>query len=646
LPPDRAPARIAAAAAGQVVPEIEPVAEPAVAKRKLAIVLSADVKAFSRLMEADEEGTLQTLKAYRAAIDALILRRAGRLVGTAGDSVLAEFASPVEAARCAAEIQDQLARRNAALPPDRRLEFRIGINLGDVIVEGADLFGNGINIAARLQALADPGGIFISGGIYDQIKTSVTFGYEFLGAQNVKNIAEPVRVYRVHRDPGAALKSRAARRRRRFALNAVATALIFAGALGIWQGIPLLVPAIERFTEASRAVPVTDRASIAVLPFANQSERDDDYFSDGLTEDLIAALGRFSSLSVMSWNAVARYKNDAVRPEQLTRDLAVRYAVDGSVRRAGDRLRVTARLTDAERGTLLWSERYDRGVDDVFAVQDDISRQIVSALALQVTNLEQERAVRKPTDNLNAYDYYLRARQHFRQFTRSGNLLAREFLGKAIDLDHEYADAYAALAWTHTKAAEMGWAEWPDRDLARGHELAQAAVRLDPSSQLAHIVLAIVFTYHQNHELALEELDRAIEANPNHAGNHAERGWVLLLAGRAADAITALEEAVRFDPSPTPNTFSNLAIAYYLQGRYDDAIVTLEGAIGRHPQHSPLHIALTVAYAEAGRLDDAARAAAEVRRLQPFFEVDLYGEVFRDPAERDRIRSSLRKAGL
>jgi class 3 adenylate cyclase/TolB-like protein len=643
---DRAPDQATTATGDRIAPEMEPVAEPAAAKRKLATILSADVKAFSRLMEADEEATLRTLKTYRVAIDALISRHDGRVVGTAGDSVLAEFVSPVEAARCAAEIQDELARRNAALPPDRRLEFRIGINLGDVIVEGTDLFGNGVNIAARLQALADPGGIIISGGIYDQIKTTLAFGYEFLGAQKVKNIAEPVRVYRVHRDPAAALASRTAQRRRRWVLNAAVTALILAGALGIWHGIPLLAPAIERLTGASPAVPVTDRASIAVLPFSNQSGPEEDYFSEGLTEDLISALGRFSNLSVMSWNAVASYRDQALRPEQLAQDLGVRYVVDGSVRRAGDRLRVTTRLSDAERGDLLWSERYDEAIDDVFALQDEITRRIVVTLAIEVTNLEQERASAKPTDNLDAYDYYLRGRQEYRKFDRPANFRAQEMFEKAIELDHSYADAYAALAWTHSKAAELGWTFQPEEALERAFELSQTALRLDPSNVAGHVMLAIIHSYRQNFELALRELERAHELNPNASEYQSDRGWVLLVAGRSADAIESLEEVLRSDPNPKPNAFASLAMAYYFQGRYDDAIVVLEGTIGRHPQHVPLHIALTAAYAEAGRIDDATRAAAELRRLHPFFEVDLYGDMFHDLTERDRIRSSLRKAGL
>jgi adenylate cyclase len=629
------------------------------AKRKLTAILAADVAGYSRLMGADEAGTHALLTAYRAVFAAAIAEHDGRLVGTAGDSVLADFPSVVEALNAAVEIQKEFAERNAELPAERRLRFRIGINLGDVIVDGEDIFGDGVNVAARVQALAEPGGIAVSGAVYDQVRNKLALGFRDRGAHRVKNIAEPVRVYGVL--PESVAMRRLTRVGRSFwyaAISAGAAIMLLAGALTVW----LNWPATQRedraepssLTEAGTTGDLSEANSelastptIAVLPFDNQGgDPERDYFSDGITEDVIAALGRFSSVLVMSWDAVAPYKGEMVTPEQLSQDLNVRYVVDGSVRRAGDQLRVTTRLTDAKRGVLLWSERYDRAVDDLFAVQDDITRQVVSALAIRVTYLEQERALGKPTDNLNAYDHYLRARQHFRQFTRSTNVLAQELLEKAIELDPNYADAYAALAWTHTKSAEMGWTEWPDRALERAHDLAQAAVRLDPSNQLAHILLAIFYTYHQNYELALEELDRATEANPNHAGNHAERGWVLLLGGRSGDAITALEEAVRFDPRPTPNTFSNLAMAYYLQGRYDDAIATLEGAVGRYPHHVPLHIALAASYAEAGRTDDAARAAVEVRRWHPFFEADLYGEVFRNPAERDRIRASLRKAGL
>jgi adenylate cyclase len=625
---------------------MEPSARPVAAKRKLTTILSADVKAFSRLMEADEEGTLETLKTYRAAIDGLIARHDGRVVGTAGDSVLAEFASPVEAARCAAAIQDDLARRNAGLPEDRRLEFRIGINLGDVIVEGTDLFGDGVNIAARLQALADPGGILVSGGVYDQIKTKLALDYDFLGARQVKNIAEPVRVYRVDRDPAVARQRRAARSRRRWGLNALVGAVIVAGGLGVWQGLPLLVTAIEPLIGARSTPAVSDRASIAVLPFANQSGRDEDYFSDGLTEDLISALGRFSSLGVMSWNAVAPYKDKPARPEQLGHELGVRYAVDGSVRRGGESVRVTARLTDAERGTLLWSERYDRTLDDILAVQDDITRQIVAALAIRVTELEQQRAFAKRTENLNAYDYFLQGRQHYRAHGRAGNLRAEEMFAKAIELDPSFADAHAMLGWTHLKAAEHGWTEWPARAIEGAHDHAQTALRHDWSNPRAHAVLAVVYAYVGEYGQSLREIDRVFELNPNYAENHPELAWSLLLAGRKDEAVKLLEEALRFDPNPSPNLHANLAVGHYLSEHYDDAVATLQGVIARQPHHVPSHIVLAASYAMAGRMDEATRAADEVRRLHPFFDADLYGEAFRESAHRDHLRDGLRKAGL
>ncbi|HEX6113792.1 MAG TPA: adenylate/guanylate cyclase domain-containing protein [Geminicoccaceae bacterium] len=633
--------------------------DAALAKRKLAAVLCADVEGYSRLMGADEAGTHATLTAYRKVLADTIAEHGGRVVGTAGDSVLADFPSVVEALRAAVDIQAQFAERNAELPADRRLRFRIGINLGDVIVDGEDIFGDGVNVAARVQALAEPGGIAVSGAVYDQVRNKLDLGFRDRGTHRVKNIAEPVRVYGVMLESPAA--RRAARVARGFwlvAIGAGAAMVVLALAVTAWLHWPQAQRS-DRAEPGSRteAEPAADplqptsavgaRPAIAVLPFDNQGgEPEQDYFSDGITEDIISALGRFSNLQVMSFDAVAPYKGQTVTPERLSEDLEVRYVVDGSVRRAGDQLRVTTRLTDAGRGVLLWSERYDRTMDDIFAVQDDITRQIVSTLAIRVSYLEQERAFGTPTENLNAYDYYLRGRQSFRQFTRAGNVRAQELFERAIELDHNYGDAYAALAWTYTKSAEMGWTEWPDQALERAHDLAQSAVRLDSTNQLGHILLAIVHTYRQNYELALGELDRAVKANPNHAGNHAERGWVLLAGGRPGDAIAALEEAVRFDPSPTPNTFSNLGMAYYLRGRYDDAVSIGQSAVGRYPHHVMLYIVLAAAYAETGQLDAAARAADELRRLHPFFEVDSFGQFFRDPAERDRLRASLRKAGL
>ena len=616
------------------------------ARRKLAVILSADVKEFGRRMEADEEGTLRTLLAYRAMMDQFIVRHGGRIVGTAGDSVLAEFSSPVEAARCACEIQDELAKRNSSIPRDRQLEFRVGINLGDVIAEGNDLFGDGVNLAARLQALADPGGILVSGGVYDQIKTKLPFGYDFLGEQKVKNLTEPVRIYRVHQDPARRRRATGAGWRRWRGL-AVVVLIVLAAGLAIWRADPSLAPRLLALIAPSGPLRTSAQASIAVLPFADQSSgQSNEYFSDGISEDLVTALGRFSNVSVASWSAVARYKGVVVSPAQLQRELGVRYVVDGNVRRAGSRVRVTVRLSETENGTLLWSEQYDEPVDDIFALQDRIVRRIVSAMAIRVTYREQERASAKTTKNLSAYDEYLRGRQVFRRLTLSANLQSRGFFEKAIELDPNYADALAMLAWTYSKAADLGWTERPHKAFERAHDLAQAALRVNPSNELAHVLLAVNYTYHREFDLALSELQHAAKANPNYGGDSSERGWVLLLAGRSGEAISVLEDAVRFDPHPMPNVPFLLGLAYYLNERYSDAIAILEAAIGRHPQHRSLYVALAASYGETGRLDHAKRAAANLRSLDPFFEVDQFGEAFRDPADRKRIQDGLRKAGL
>lgn len=619
--------------------------ESGAARRKLTVILSADVKGFGRRMEADEEGTLRTLLAYRAMMDQFIVRHGGRIVGTAGDSVLAEFSSPVEAARCACEIQDELAKRNSSIPRDRRLEFRVGINLGDVIAEGNDLFGDGVNLAARLQALADPGGILVSGGVYDQIKTKLPFGYDFLGEQKVKNLTEPVRIYRVHQDPARRRRATGAGWRRWRSFTVVVLIVLAAG-LAVWRTAPSLAPQLLGLIASSGPLRTSAQASIAVLPFADQSSgQSNEYFSDGISEDLVTALGRFSNVSVASWSAVARYKGVVVSPAQLQRELGVRYVVDGNVRRVGSRVRVTVRLSETENGTLLWSEQYDEPVDDIFALQDRIVRRIVSAMAVRVTYLEQERASAKTTKNLSAYDEYLRGRQVFRQFTLSANLRSRGFFEKAIELDPNYADALAMLAWTYCKAADLGWTERPHKALEQAHDLAQAALRLNPSNELAHVLLAVVYAYRRQFDLALSELQHAAKANPNYGGN-SERGWVLLLAGRSGEAISVLEDVLRFDPHPVPTVFFSLGLAYYLNERYSDAIAILEAAIGRHPQHRSLYVALAAAYGETGRLDHAKRVAANLRSLDPFFAADQFGEVFRDPAERKRIQDGLRKAGL
>ena len=410
---------------------------PPSVKRKLAAILSADVKGYSRLMAADEEGTLRTLNAYRQHIDALVAGRDGRIVGSAGDSVLAEFPSAVEATRCAVEIQQELAARNGELPKDRRLEFRIGINLGDVMVEGDDLFGDGVNVAARLQALAEPGGIYVSGGIYDQIKGKLPFGADFLGEQTVKNIAEPVRVYRLRSDR-ATLRRAVPRRWRTWSAIAAGLGLLVIVAAGTaWYfDLPRAYGPTE--AEQASAPPLPDRPSIAVLPFDNLSDNpEEEYFADGLTDDLITDLSKISGLFVIARNSAFAYKDQPLDVREVARELGVRYVLEGSVRRAGERVRINAQLIDGTTGGHVWAERYERDYADIFAVQDEVIAEIVGALSVAADRSPSRRRSRacRPTASRPTTTTCARSRSCTVRQEHVGLLRALELYEKAIALD-------------------------------------------------------------------------------------------------------------------------------------------------------------------------------------------------------------------
>jgi class 3 adenylate cyclase/TolB-like protein len=530
--------------------------EPTSGKRKLAAIMHADVVGFSRLMGEDETGTHQTLGELRRAVDPLIAAHQGRIVGTAGDSLLADFASVVDALGCAVAMQHAARGVNDPLRPERRLELRIGVNLGDVIVDGDDIFGDGVNIAARLEALAEPGTVCISQTVYDQVRNKLDLDYRPLGSHRVKNIAEPVRAYAVG-TPAAVPRSRTGRR---LLAGAAAAALLAIAGLVAWalhMGLFRLGAGPEPRAVASLAAPASlaVRPSVAVLPFKNlSSDSSQAFFSDGITEDVIIALGRFSNLLVVAKAASFPFRDRNLPPAETGRLLGVRYLLDGSVRRAGNRMRVTVELTEAATGRNLWSQSYDAEVRDIFAVQDDIARRVVGAAAVTLTRFERDRALAKPTGSLAAYEYFLRGREYFSHATRDGNDRAQDMLQGAIDLDPNYAAAYAELGLSLIEAVTSGWTEFVADDLERAEKLGLKALSLDPASTTAYRLLAEVDLNRGRFEPALGRVDRALAFNPSDADCLALKGAILAWAGRPRPRPCRGSRARFASTLPTPES--------------------------------------------------------------------------------------------
>jgi adenylate cyclase len=558
-------------------------------KRKLTAILSADVKGYSRLMGEDEETTVRTITTYRGMMASLIQQYRGRVVDSPGDNLLAEFVSVVDAVQCAVEIQRVFKAKNAELPENRRMEFRIGINLGDVIEEGERIYGDGVNIAARIENLAEGGGICISGSAYEQIENKLVLGYEYLGEHTVKNIAKPVRVYRVPMEPrtvtevskekGAGLKQW-----QRAALAVMVFLILGAGALAIWNFyLRPSPPPVEVASVEKMAFPLPDKPSIAVLPFVNMSgDPEQEYFSDGITEDIITSLSKIPRLFVIARNSTFTYKGKPVKVQQVSEDLGVRYVLVGSVRKAGDRVRITARLVNATTGGQLWAESYDRELNDIFAIQDEITQEIVVALKVEMREAELERVRCIPTDNLTAYDSFLRGMEYFSRFTKEANDRAQQMFERAIELDPEFAAAYAFLGLLYWKDWKFQWDPDPQA-LERAFELAQRAVALDDSLPVAHRLLGDLYLLKKQHEQAIAEAERAIALDPNDASGYATLGFILNSMGKPEKAIELLEKAMRLHPHFPFGYVFQLGVAYRLTGRYDEAISTQKKVLTRNP---------------------------------------------------------------
>jgi adenylate cyclase len=605
-------------------------------------------------MGQDEEATLRTLTSHRKIIDSQIEGHHGRFVSSAGDSVLAEFASVVEAVNCAVEIQTGLKAENAGVASDLRMEFRIGVNLGDVMVEGEQIYGDGVNVAARLESLAEPGGIYISGTVYDQVRDRLALSCEDRGDQAVKNIARPVRVWRILLDGAEPSRSRTHRLPRKYrgagALSFAGIAIVIATIILV-QHLSLKPPQTHASLppQEKLALPLPTIPSIAVLPFTNLSgDPQQEYFSDGIADQLINDLSRIPGVFVIARNSSFAYKGKSTKESEIGKELGVKYVLEGSVHKEADQVRIGVELVDASTGTEKWTGRYDRPLKDIFAVQDEIVGKVVTTLGLLLKVDEMKIphwGNSRPTENLEAFDDYLRGVEFFSLGTKSDFDKARQLMEKAINLDPKYAEAYAFLGWLHMLAAWNQWSANPLADLKQASELAQKTLALDDTNSSALSLLCESDWMQMRYDQAVTDGERAVAINPNYAGGFFSLADALNVYGKPEAAIRAAEKAIRLDPTGKDLYSYDVGVAYVGMGRYQDAIPILKQSVTAFPNILVSHIFLTAAYVELGREEDARAEAAEIMRMSPQFTVAslLPGK---DVAEQKLVRDDLRKAGL
>jgi len=618
--------------------------------RKLAAILAADVVGFSRLMSADEVGALALVTAHldevvRPAIDA----HQGRIFKTMGDGFLAEFASAVEAVECAVRIQRAMAERANDVTEDRRAIFRIGINLGDVIVQADDVFGDGVNVAARIEALADPGGIFISRSVCDQIAGKCDFPLDDLGKHEVKNIPQPVHVFRVVADPSAAPRKRvvpAPGKKKSRWLAGLMTLAIFA-VLGLVAVGWFRVTEVE--TKEERVVALSEVPSIAVLPFTNLSgDKGQEYFSDGMTEDLITDLSKISGLFVIARNSSFQYRNGETEIGKVGRDLGVSHILTGSIRKSGKLIRISAQLIEVASGKHIWAERYDRELSEVFAIQDEVTTKIVDALEVNLTDRENLNLKRPYTTSVEAYDEFLKGRREFSRFSQAGNIASRTFFQKAIQLDPAFADAYAFLAWTYVRGVSFGWYDDPDDSLRSASELARKALSLEQTKSIVYVVVGLVELYQRNHSVAVEALEKSIELNPNHADSYAMLAFILVYAGFPEKCEALIATGMRLNPHHSYMYFNVLGQSLFLMGRYDRAVEVFAKAAARNPEDVQVLTWMAASKARAGRREDAQWDISELLAQDGSITIETIAKrlPFKNPEHRDRVADGLREAGL
>ena len=541
--------------------------------RRLAAILAADIAGYSALMGADEARTVRDLKAHQTVVLPLVNDFGGRIIDTAGDGILAEFSSVVNAVRCAVTIQSKMAERNAAIEPERRMQFRIGINIGDVVYDEARIYGDGVNVAARLESIAEPGGICISSKVYEEINGRIDVACQDMGEQQLKNIVRPVRVYRL---------------------------------------LPDNLPTRPTLT-------LPDKPSIAVLPFDNMSgDADQEYFADGISEDIITTLARYRYLFVIARNSSFTYKGKAVDVKQVGRELGVGYVLEGSVRKSGSRVRITAQLIDATSGRHVWAERYDRDLTDIFSLQDEITEHVVGSIEPELLKIESGRAATRESQNLNAWDLVCQGTWHFHQVTPAGHELARELFRKAIELNPKLPEPHIWLARVSAGIVAFGWSANRQEDLGEGLRAAHTAIQLDEKDPYSNYALAIISVFSGALEQANRAAEAAVNISPSFALGYFALGLGRFYSGNAVDAIRAIQRGLRLNPYDPQNFIwlQLLALAYLFTNQHEQALETALQASKIRPAWLPTLETLTVCYAKLNRMEDASECVRQMRGLR------------------------------
>ena len=619
--------------------------------RKLRAILSADVKGYSLLMSDDEAFTVKMLKAYRTLMSEQIEKHTGRVVDAPGDNLLAEFASAVDAVQCGVEIQKILQEKNDDLPINKRLEFRIGVNIGDVIRDSGSLYGEGVNIAARIEGLADPGGVCISRNAYDHIKNKLKWGYEYIGEHSVKNIKDPVRVYKVlmaSEDAGKLIGEKPKTSSSKWVWPTIVLVTIFLTVIVYQVYQKYTKPDIEVASIDKMAFPLPEEPSIAVLPFTNMTgDPEQDYLSDGFTEHIITSLSKVPYIFVIARNSTFFYKGKSVKIQKIAEDLSVRYVLEGSLQRSNDRVRITVQLIDAITGHHLWAENYDRNLTDIFALQDEIAMKIMAGLQLELTIEELGNLSATKTKNIKAYEKFLMGSEQIRRRKLESSQQARILAQEAISIDPEYSAAYLLLARTYLDDVWYYNTKSAAKTLDTAENLIQKSIDLTGQDATTHRLLGTVYYLRRQYDKADTEYQKAVDLSPNSADTNYSFGRSLRYAGRFEEAIHFLKKAIRLNPITPLNYKNNLAWAYAFSEQYENAISIWNKLIELHPDYFFAYMGLALVHQLTGDELKAREAAAEVMRLKPKLTVSMLAK---GPAtknvDRERMLEALRKAGI